>query len=155
MKGLKKAAAVFAAALAAGLAAAFCLTACRKNPQGTAKLVSAEGNTIVIEGLRTDTSVSLADVLYSFKEEGKLTFEAQDGDYGWQIMSVNGYVPDAAKNEFWAIYTTLEEYGGDLYSDTSWGTFVYDGKTLGSAAYGASGMPVIEGELYILTLSTY
>lgn len=137
------------------IAVMFFAAACAKNADGVAELVETGDKTVVIRALKTDTSVSLADAMQSLKEEGKLDFTAQDGDYGLQILSVNGYTPDAGKNEFFAVYTTLGEYEGTAYSDETWGFFEYGGKRLNSAAYGVSGLPMVEGELYIITVSTY
>lgn len=134
-------------------AAAF--TACNKDASDFAEILESGSNTVVIRSVKTDTSVSLADVLLSLKESGKLDLEGQNGDMGFYITSVNGYSPDASKNEFWAIYTTLENYDGIAYSDAAWGTFEYGGKRLGSASFGVSGLPMVEGELYIITISTF
>lgn len=133
----------------------FALAACNKDGSGVAELVETDGNTVVIKAIKTDASVSLADVLSSLKEQGKLDYEGRQGDYGLEILSINGYTPDSDKNEFWAIYTTLGEYEGVSYSDGTWETFVYKDETLNSAAFGVSQMPIIAGELYILTISTY
>lgn len=137
----------FAAALAA-----FALSACNKNASGVAELVETDGNTVVLRAVKTDTSLSLADALQSLKDEGKLDFTVQNGDYGLEILSVNGYAPDSDKNEFWAIYTTLGEYEGASYSNTEW-VFEYGGKTLGTSNFGVSGLPMVEGELYVITIS--
>lgn len=133
----------------------FALAACNKDGSGVAELMETDGNTVVIKAIKTDASVSLADVLSSLKEQGKLDYEGRQGDYGLEILSINGYTPDSDKKEFWAIYTTLGEYEGVSYSDGTWGTFVYKDETLNSAAFGVSQMPIIAGELYILTISTY
>lgn len=133
----------------------FALAACNKDGSGVAELVETDGNTVVIKAIKTDASVSLADVLSSLKKQGKLDYEGRQGDYGLEILSINGYTPGADKKEFWAIYTTLGEYEGVSYSDETWGTFVYKDETLNSAAFGVSQMPIIAGELYILTISTY
>lgn len=134
-------------------AAAF--AACNKDASDFAEILESGSNTVVIRSVKTDNSVSLADVLLSLKESGKLDLEGQNGDMGFYITSVNGYSPDASKNEFWAVYTTLENYEGVAYSDAALGTFEYGGKRLGSASFGVSGLPMVEGELYVITISTY
>lgn len=129
-----------------------CLAACNKGAADVELLESTE-RIVAIKALKTDNGTSLADALSSLKEQGKLDFEAEQGDYGLYFLSVNGYTP--AGNEFWVIYTTLGEYEGFTYSDATWGTYQYKDKTCNSASVGASDLPLVEGELYILTVSAY
>ena len=116
-------------------------------------LVEAKEKLIVI---RADSSYgALDDALKALKADGKISYEEQTGDYGSYITAIGGYTADATKNEFVAIYSTLKEMDGVVYSTTEYGSYEYDGKTLGSASFGASGMPLIESELYILAIATY
>ena len=127
-------------------------SACDKNTVG-AELVEADGNIAVIRATRTDTSKSLADAMEYLKDKGKLEYTAETGAYGLQILSVNGYTPQ--NNEFWAVYTTLGEFEGLSYSDSTWGVFDYGDITCNSAAFGVSQMPLVKDELYILAVSSY
>ncbi|MBS5842964.1 MAG: hypothetical protein KIC77_05720 [Clostridiales bacterium] len=110
-------------------------------------------NLVVIEATKTDGS--LEDALKSLKENGELEYEGSTGDYGFYLTSVNGYIPDVQKNEYWALYSTLGEYEGVTYSDTEFGQYEYNGKICAAASYGVSGMPLVEGELYVLAVSSY
>ena len=133
--------------------AAFAFAACSGNTVKGAKLVESGEKLIVIEA--TETGGSLEDALKLFKDAGKLSYEGREGDYGYYITSVNGYSADDSKNEYWAVYTTLGSYEGVDYSSTDYDSYEYGGKKLGSASYGISGLPLIEGHIYVITLATY
>ena len=132
--------------------AGFVLSACGNNDADATLLESSE--TLVVIQANT-TNGSMQDAMAKFKEEGKLTYEGSESEYGFYLTSVNGYTPDASKNEFWAVYTTLGEYGGVTYSSAEYGTYDYQGTPCASASYGISGLPMVEGYLYILTISTH
>lgn len=116
-------------------------------------LVESGQKLIVIEAL--ETKGSLYDALLQLQSEGKIDFTGNSSDTGFYLTSVNGYTLDSSLNEFWAIYTTLGEYEGVSYSDLTYGSYVYEDKTLGSATYGVSGLPMIKGNIYILSVSTF
>ncbi len=116
-----------------------------------AELISVSGTTIVIRA--TETSGTLYDALEAFDEADLIDIDGEEGQYGYFIEEINGYKP--VNNELFALYTTLGEYKGVTYSDASWGTYEYEGRTLASAANGVSGTPLVEGELYIIALSSY
>ena len=128
------------------------LSACGGNDADATLLESSETRVVIQANI---TSGSMQDAMAKFKEEGKLTYEGSESEYGFYLTSVNGYTPDASKNEFWAVYTTLGEYGGVTYSSAEYGTYDYQGTSCASASYGISGLPMVEGYLYILTISTY
>ena len=135
------------------LALALCaFAACGK---GVAKVtvLKNEGEVLAIRADETKTDVSFGDVLLDLSESGKIQFEATTGDYGLFIKSVNGRT--ATGNEFWAVYTTLAEYEGTSYSNTDYGTYTYGDVVLPSASLGVDYLPMVEGELYILVLSTF
>lgn len=129
-------------------------TACvDKNVIDGAKLIESSEKLVVIEA--TETGGSLEDALKSFSQAGNIELEGSTNEFGFYITSINGYEPDASKNEFWAIYSSLGEYEGVSYSNSEYGTYEYNGTTYAIASYGVSGMPLIKGEIYILTISTY
>lgn len=132
--------------------AGFVLSACGSNDADATLLESSEPLVVI---LANTTSGSMQDAMEKFKEDGKLTYEGSESEYGFYLTSVNGYTPDASKNEFWAVYTTLGEYKGVTYSSAEYGTYDYKGTSCASASYGISGLPMVEGYLYILTISTY
>lgn len=101
-----------------------------------------------------ETGGTLADALAALQGNG-LEYEGYNGEYGLTVTALNGYAPDSMKGEFIAVYTTLKEYGGAIYSSMDFGSIDYGGQTLGSAAYGASGLPLVKGHIYVLALSVY
>ena len=133
--------------------AAMLLFACSPAREAFATLKESTQERVVLVADRTSEG-SLADALRSLAEEdSSFSFEGTESEYGLFITSVNGRT--AGEGEFWAIYTTLKEYEGVTYSDAAWGTAEYGGKTLASASFGADGLPMVEGELYALVLSSY
>lgn len=130
------------------------LSACANNGNDADATLLESSETLVVIQANT-TSGSMQDAMSKFKEAGKLTYEGSESEYGFYLTSVNGYTPDASKNEFWAVYTTLGEYKGVTYSSAEYGTYDYQGTSCASASYGISGLPMVEGYLYILTISTY
>lgn len=101
------------------------------------------------------TKGSLEDALNTLKDSKALDFTGSQSEYGLFIESVNGKTADADKNEYWAVYTTLTELDGVSYSSAEYGTYDYDGTECASASFGASGLPMVEGELYAIVLATY
>lgn len=96
---------------------------------------------------------SLEDALNALADSGEITIGGSESEYGFYITSVNGR--EASENEYWAVYTTLGEYDGVSYSNAEFGTLEYDGKTLSSASYGASGLLAVKDEIYVLKLETF
>ena len=131
------------------------LTACTSNDSPLSGGFSLESSDKLVVITANKTGGSLEEAMSSLKEIGLLKYEGSEGDYGFYLTSVNGYTPDAESNEYWAIYTTLGEYEGVEYSNSEYGTYEYEGKTCSSASYGISGIPVVEGELYVITIATY
>ena len=101
------------------------------------------------------TEGSLEDALNALKDSNALDFTGSQSEYGLYIESVNGKTADATKNEYWAVYTTLTEIDGVSYSSAEYGTYDYDGTQCASASFGASGLPMVEGNLYAVVLATY
>ena len=101
------------------------------------------------------TEGSLEDALNALKDSNALDYTGSQSEYGLFIESVNGKAADAAKNEYWAVYTTLTEIDGVSYSSAEYGTYDYDGTECASASFGASGLPMVEGELYAVVLAAY
>ena len=42
-----------------------------------------------------------------------------------------------------------------MYSDAEYGTYEWKDKTLSSASYGAAGIVMVKGEIYIITLMKF
>ena len=131
------------------------VTACADGTAAASGAVVLESSDkfVVIEA--NATGGSLEEAMAALKETGALTYEGSESEYGFYLTSVNGYTPDDDANEYWAVYTTLGEYDGVEYSNSEYGTYDYNGKTCASASYGVSGIPMIEGELYVIAIATY
>lgn len=135
------------------LAFALALCAFAACTKGTAKATVLENNEelLVIRADETKDDVSLENVLNDLKKSGEIQYEISDGF----ITSVNGRANDPNSNGYWFVYTSLTTYKGVTYSDTSWGTYSYDGTDYSSATVGVDGLPMIEGNLYILAWGTF
>lgn len=129
------------------LVAAAMLCACKddKGANVQVKLRENSDTFVVIEA--TADGGSLADALKALKADGQLDYES---DSTWFITSVNGRAQNATTKEYWMVYTTLTERDGTTYSSAEFGTHEYDERTLNSASFGVSGLPIYEGELYML-----
>lgn len=134
---------------------ALSLCGCGDTVSVGAKVVATSSDGyVVIEAL--STGGSLQDALNALAEAGELKYGGYEGEYGFYLTSVNGREADASANEYWAVYTSLGEYDGVVYSNAEYGTFNnYDNKTLASASYGVSGLLMVEGELYVIVLESY
>ena len=144
------------------LCLAFCavctLAACQKDPTPSAapsvsvsvdplplgEVLSVTETQIVISVNEVSSSTTLITVMEDLKERGAFTYEIANG----MILSINGKAP--VGNEFWGLYTSDTEL-----SNTAWGTATYEGKTYGSAMFGAEDLPVIENGIYIWQISTF
>lgn len=118
-----------------------------------ARVIETTENTVVIEA--TATVGSLADALEYLSGKGELTYDGTEGEYGLLLTSLNGREADTSKNEYWMLYTTLREYDGVTYSSWDYSTYNYMLTPCGSASYGASGLPLVEGELYVIVLENF
>ncbi len=147
MRKIMRLAAVFAAVFAIAAAG------CGEKREAVAEVVYTDETTAVIKALADGGS--LEDAMNTLKDIGELDFTGDSGGYGLFIKSVNGRFADDKENEFWAIFTSLEEQGEMVYSDDENGTYNYDGHICGGALYGASGLPMAEGEYYVLSLEKY
>ncbi len=116
-------------------------------------LLQSDAKTIVFRAEKTDIQASVFDAMTALKEKGEIDFTYEDGDYGAYVQTVNGTT--LQEKQFWGVYTSLAEYEGVSYSSAEWGTYVYGGGELFSANYGVSGLPLIEGEIYVVTVGSY
>lgn len=155
----KRLLAIFTVVCAIAMLCAF--TACGEEQQSGNK--KASGNIVVQSVVFTASSdvmtltdsTSLADYMDVLAEDDELVFQAENGDYGYYIVSI--YATKAEGNAYWALYTDLVTIEGDdaVYSTAEYGTFEYNGKTLYSASYGASNLPCIDGYTYAWVYTTY
>ncbi len=107
---------------------------------------------VVFRAETTRLDASLFDAM-QLLQGVEFSFTYEVGDYGAQILTVNGVAP--ADRQFWAIYTSLTEYDGVSYSSTEFGSYEYGDLTLGSASYGCSSLPLVEGAIYVIALGSY
>ena len=151
---------LFAAAAASAAAAALLLSGCGGN---VVKVTNDDGSanyvmTVDADVTELDEQTTLYDYMCALREAGELTFEAELGEYGYFIVSVEGVentAESATSGYAWTIYTDLSELDGVIYSDASYDTWEYDGRQLASANYGISGLPAVEGYTYALVYSHY
>lgn len=101
-----------------------------------------ENYTITPEGYPAGTT--LLDVMEDLQEKGKLTFKAENG----MITSLQG--TDNTTNSYWMLYTSDEKN-----ANLEWGSITVDGKTLGSAIYGASELQIENGETYVWSYESF
>lgn len=115
-----------------------------------------QGYSICYAFTASSDKASMKDYLDALKEDGAITFEGSESQYGFFITSVLGVsskTVSSTANSYsgydWTVYTTLKEKDGVVYAYAD-STFVYDGITLYKGAYGVSGIPCVEGETYAL-----
>lgn len=115
-----------------------------------------EETLLVVKADETKTDVSLFDVLKELAEGKEIELTYSESEYGAYITSVNGTVPDAAKGEYWMLYTTLTTIEGDemIYSSSEYGSYDLSGTVCGMANVGASSLPMVDGCYYVLALVT-
>lgn len=132
----------------------FSLTACGEDSADSgAKILESSETLVVIEA--GATGGSLEDAMAALQEAKKLTYGGSESEFGFYLTSVNGREADSSANEYWAVYTTLGEYEGVVYSNSEYSSLDYNGKTCACASYGVSGLIMVEGEIYVLTLESY
>ena len=112
------------------------LFACNKNVDEV--VIKVEKN---YQMERDDT---LEDYMDYLEDKGKLDYEEEDG----MIVSING--KKNTLNSYWMIYTD-----DATYSNSSWGTYEYKGKTLGSATLGAMALPLNKDATYVFVYQTF
>lgn len=115
----------------------FCVSCVKPTPK-----VIKESDTYFIINVteKVGADTTLYDYMVTLRDDGQITFTDADG----MITSLNGLSNKADWSEVWMIYTTDEDN-----SNTAWGLVEYNGKTYGSAMYGAEELKVKQGESYI------
>ena len=93
---------------------------------------------VAIKVEKAEDNAMLIEVMEYLQEENALAFEVSGG----MVTSINQKANGA--NEFWMLYTSDTEM-----ANTAWGTYEYEGQTLGSAIVGAEALPVVDGGIYI------
>lgn len=124
------------------LTAVFCVFAFT----GCQKQVTAEGDYVVIVAEDVAADTTLLSYMETLQEDGKLTFESQDSDYGAYVTSINGKEQESSMTSgySWMLYTSDSEN-----ASTDFASFEYEGEVYGQASLGASSLIVKEGAYYI------
>lgn len=91
---------------------------------------------------------TLFEYMSDLKDKGELSFEYSDSQYGAYVTAINGV--SNTTNSSWMLYTDDAEN-----SNTAWGTYEYEGKTLGSSALGAGSLVVVDGCVYVWVYETF
>ena len=155
--------------LLALLLPAFVLCACVDKPQtqqlsalsvhdlqpDQAAVIVKEGETFLVctVTLGRDTDASNGEQLLQYlSDEGILSVTWQQSDYGKYLLSVGGAVADESKNQFIAIYTSVEKDKGAWAGVPS---YEADGVKLVSAAVGISQLTVEGGAVLYFEVSSY
>ncbi len=86
------------------------------------------------------------------REENPLSVDVSDGAYGSYINSIGTLTPDAAKNEFISVYTSVES---DFGTFEGVGEKSYEGVRLVSSGVGISSMTVTEGCVLLFCIESY
>ena len=105
-----------------------------------ASVERTEGTMVAIKVEKVEDNAMLIEVMEYLQEENALAFEVSGG----MVTSINGKANAADWSASWMLYTSDTEM-----SNTAWGTYEYEGRTLGSAIVGAEALPVADGEVYI------
>lgn len=141
----------------AALAVVFLAAGCAKTPVKTT-VIDDETAVIIVPEAACET---LEDYLALLKDEGKLTYEGEKGDYGLFITSVNGKAnevisssPSSSEGYAWTVYIDFTMHGGVIYAGDD-ETCVYGDTTLYKASYGVSALPCIKNGTYALVYEHY
>ena len=134
---------LFIVSVLLALVAAFCFVACGEEE----KPAETEIQPVVIEvkgEIASDTS--LLDFMEELQNSGELSFSVSDG----MVVEINGVKNDTDYDPCWMLYTSDAEN-----ASTAWGSYEYNGETLGSANYGAGELMVKSGCVYIWVYQSF
>ena len=105
-----------------------------------------EDTMVAIKVEKVEDNAMLIEVMEYLQEENTLAFEVSGG----MVTSINGKANAADWSASWMLYTSDAEM-----ANTAWGTYEYEGQTLGSAIVGAEALPVADGEIYIWSYQSF
>ena len=134
----------FFALVCAIVLACTCLFACGKEQKSVdARILLSTETSVVFTVENADEGATLLDAMYALEEQGELTFEVENGQYGAFMKGINGVENGFGDNPCWISYTS-----DTALSNTAWGTYEYGEQTLGSTVVGMSTLTVKVGEIY-------
>jgi len=105
-----------------------------------AVLEKVEEDAVAIRVKDVDGEPMLLDVMEYLQEKENFTFVVENG----MLTSLNGKANTADFSRCWMLYTSDAEL-----ANSEWGTYTYEGVTLGSAIVGANMLPVVKDEVYV------
>lgn len=94
--------------------------------------------------ITVEEPVATGTTLVEYMDLQGIDYEISDG----MITELDG-TKNSTKS-FWMLYTTDE-----ANANTAWGTYEYNGATLGSAVLGAGELLVAQGETYVWVYQTF
>ncbi len=101
-------------------------------------------------------SVEITEGVFSIvkylKEEKHLEVSYDSSSYGAYLTAIGNVHPDAAKNEYVAIYTSVTK---DFDTSMYFSEYSYKGLTLGSSGFGINSMSVEADAVYLFTVGSY
>ncbi len=112
----------------------FCFVGCNENVEPVVITISQS----------VSENTTLLAVMQQQKNAGELDFEMENG------MIVQIGEAKNTTNSFWMLYTTDTENANE-----QWGTFAWNGETLGSALLGAETLVVKQGEAYVWVYQSF
>ena len=86
------------------------------------------------------------------RKENPITADIVDSSYGAYVNSIGSLTPDASKNEYVCLYTSLEKDFGTWDGVKS---IVYEGVTLKEAGVGLTSMSIEKGTVVLFRIETY
>ena len=108
-----------------------------------------------------DKNTTLEDYITALKDDGKLTFEGDKGDYSLFITSMNGKANEvisssanSSEGYSWTLYIDFVTLNGVIYAGDS-ETVNYRGTVLYKASYGVSAIPCLENHTYAFVYEHY
>ena len=99
---------------------------------------------VVIEIVECEADTTLLSYMTELESAGELDFELKDG----MITQMNGTANGT--NSYWMLYTS-----DTANANSEWGTYEYEGQTLGSATLGAESLIAVEGAVYVWVYQTF
>jgi hypothetical protein len=119
------------------------LCACGKNP---APIAVTATDTIVSISVPQGETGTLLDYMKTLQSRGALTFTMD----GTLLTEMNGTKNAADFSSCWMLYTDDTEF-----SEASYGTATFEGKTYASALMGAEALPIKEGCTYLWVYQSF
>lgn len=141
--------------IAAIIVAMFAFTACTdgKGKGDVTIVIAANGDykEYYVDASKVNGEGALAAIEY-LKDKKELNLVTESGAYGAYITEIGDLKPDSGKNEFIAIYTSVEkDFDVSEYATT----IKYDGRTLTSSGLGISSMSTEEDAIIYFEIQSW